>query len=115
MHGEMKVLRTGTDVMLAPYVLLLIRLEATLDSLPNIKRYAETMKVQPRLGAAVCYQPEVLTVLRYLLQRFSVGLWCPEQVNRVVRKRSSRTRTSSVTNAWRVVLHAPCLVKVRSV
>jgi len=50
--------------MLAPYVLLLIRLEATLDSLPNIKRYAETMKVQPRLGAAVCYQPGVLTVLR---------------------------------------------------
>lgn len=73
MHGEMKVLRTGTDVMLAPYVLLLIRLEATLDSLPNIKRYAETMKVQPRLGAAVCYQPEVLTVLRYLLQGSLLG------------------------------------------
>ena len=52
MRGELP--RAGADAMLAPYVLLLIRLEATLDSLPNIKRYAETMKVRPRPGMGPC-------------------------------------------------------------
>jgi hypothetical protein len=101
--------------MLAPYVLLLIRLEATLDSLPNIKRYAETMKVQPRLGAAVCYQPGVLTVLRISAAKVLCWALVSRTSQSGCQQALVRTRTSSVTNAWRVVVHAPCLVWVRSV
>ena len=32
--------------MLIPYVLMLLRLDATLDSLPNVKKYAETVKAR---------------------------------------------------------------------
>ena len=33
--------------MLIPYVLMLRRLDATLDSLPNLKKYADTVKARP--------------------------------------------------------------------
>ena len=34
--------------MLIPYVLMLRRLDATLDSLPNLKKYADTVKARRR-------------------------------------------------------------------
>jgi hypothetical protein len=89
MHGELE--RAGADVMLAPYVLLLIRLEATLDSLPNIKRYAETMKVQPRLGVGPCgFSREARKCCAFLLRRCFSGLRWPHQVNQVVSKRANK-------------------------
>ncbi len=40
----------NADVMLAPYVLMLQRLGAKLDSLPNVKKYAETVKVRTQIS-----------------------------------------------------------------
>ncbi|KAK9832740.1 hypothetical protein WJX81_006248 [Elliptochloris bilobata] len=38
---------TLADVMLIPYILILLRLDATLETLPNVKKYAETLKARP--------------------------------------------------------------------
>lgn len=52
-HPIITLVSCRADVMLIPYVLMLRRLDATLDSLPNLKKYADTVKARRAWAAAI--------------------------------------------------------------